>query len=1307
MLAFGALRRKPLTTTTYGLDGTALAAQPYSVTTHSYDTLIVASTLDASNKVVVPFCKSSTEQRWERESTLVSTREVEYSAVTTEGDVLQQRTYAQRTGAATPDQDVTTTTTQATGGTNLRLPARVTQTAADGSIVSEVVFYYDGDPFVGLPEGEATQGLITRTEDRAFDDSFVSSLWGASPPDLTQFGYHRLAGDSTGWWRTRRAHQRQDGSVGKGPRLITRGSLGAVQTLQYDPSGQYVIQVMDAAGNTASATINQRAFQTQSITNANGKTTSDVFDPLGRVTATVGPLDTVSLPSTTFSYTPAAVSTIVASARVTHGGTEMVPATTWIDGAGRALGKATPAATAGQRILTGAVLRNTRGLVSTAYLPYIVTGTDWQPPPADTASATSNFDALGRVVQTTRTDGLVVTTRREAGTLTISETWPGGQTVDVERQIHDAAGQLISVSRNAGNHWVEQRYSYAACGKVNAVTLPGGSQVTFTLDLFGRIFAQQSPDTGRTLFLIDACDNQRERTNAAGQIVRTDVDAMNRITAVYHDRETTPRIRYDFLDQGGMAPADGITANRHTRPWRVADEIGTVVFEYDDAGRAISTTRTIAATGQTIGNTAAFDALGRTTSVTLPSATGAPGRTVAYSYRADGRLGAASGVVSAAEYDLYGRLTSFTYENGARTLLDYADSAGALQRVRVLDASSNVLRDVTATRSNGLLQSLVSATVKDDSVVYGYDEMQRLAGATYGQGATTADDHQWTFDDSTNLTMSSDSGALTYTAGTHQVAAVGGAGIVFDAAGRMTTGRYGTGVFDGADHLTSVTLPDATLTSHTYDYRGQRALSTTGGTQTYSCPTDNIEFFDGSAVIWIRFGHQRVAADIGGELSFIHPNALGVFDLITDAAGAYVSRVRQTPFGFARPATGLASTGSAATLASIIAGNDATGLILQGVRWYDPVLAQFISPDPVVSSVYTIGAWNPYVFCLGNPILLADPTGASVVSVLEVVGLAILAAACVVAAIYTGGASLAALGVITENIGGLLMAGVAVGSFGGALAGELAAQKAGGSLWAGAFVGALLGGATSLAGGALGGAAADGMDVAATFASGAEGPLTHTFWSFVAAGGIQGTLAGAGTGLAVGFAGGKGSAEGAIKAMAKGAAWGAALGTLLGASLGGTLGTTNIFGAEHDPENYLVLSPLAKWADSSQPVPSMANVAGSTVSSAQLAAGDASGLFGLLPITTSSEPGLLSAPIGWLAPATLQDAGFAAGVDASMALDQAGFSYAHQLSYLIGAAPYFIDVAAAVWQIVHSSGYDSTEVSFNNAFGSASPNNTG
>jgi RHS repeat-associated protein len=277
----------------------------------------------------------------------------------------------------------------------------------------------------------------------------------------------------------------------------------------------------------------------------------------------------------------------------------------------------------------------------------------------------------------------------------------------------------------------------------------------------------------------------------------------------------------------------------------------------------------------------------------------------------------------------------------------------------------------------------------------------------------------------------------------------------------------------------------------------------------------------------------RIAAEIGGALFFLHANAMGGTDLITDASGAEAGRVRLTPYGLARSGAGSSPSGGAAVLAMLLAGADSTGLVCLGQRWYDPLVGQFVSPDLVVNGIYTVGAWNPYLYCLGNPVSLFDPAGTDFWTVLEVIGIAIVAAACVVAAIWTGGASLVALGVLTANLSTGMLIGVSIGALGGAIAGELAAQKAGGNIWAGAFVGAFLGGVTSLAGGVLGGIVGGALKALPAL-------------EYVAAGAVQGAIAGFGSGMAVGYAGGKGNAEQMFLHAATGALWGMSIGALLG-----------------------------------------------------------------------------------------------------------------------------------------------------------------
>ena len=1304
----GALRRKVLSTTVRGLDGSALAQNPYSVVTNTYATLIIPSALGTGDQVAVPYTTNTTEERWERQPTMLSQRVIQYLEVDQEGNVTKQRTTATRTGLTTPDQDVITTTTFATGGKNIQLPARATQTLADGTVIGANVTYYDGDPYVGLPEGQATLGLETRIEELAFDNGFVTQMWGSTPPDLTAYGYHRLAGDTTNWWITRRSQQR--GSTATGPLLSTKGSLGAVQTVQLDSTGQHAVAVTDAVGNQLTATINPRVWQTNSLTDQNKLTTTDVFDALGRVTATIQPGDTAALPYAAFDYSAGPVSTVTAAARVAHGQPGTLTSISFIDGTGNALGKASPSTAAGQWVISNALARNKRGMVTAAYGPYQVTGTAWQAPPAQTTATEYVYDALGRIVRKTRADGLVVSIRRQGDTLIFSEQWPSGAASDVEQQTFDAAGQLIAVSRNAGGQWVQQSYSYDPSGRASTITLPEGTQVKLGYDLLGRRFSHDSPDTGKTVYLLDACGNERQRTLATGQLVRTDVDALNRVTEIFHDAETAPRIAYSYYDEGGTAPGDGITANRAGRLWQITDELGMVTLQYEQTGRITSSQRTVAATHASYTETYAYDALGRTISTTLPPTTAGPGRTVQYSYGADGRLSGASGVVSSTAYDIFGRPTTLSYANGTQTLIDYRPNGGTIARVRVLGPSGTVLRDVSATVTDSFVTSVSSATADDDAVTFTYDPLRRLASADYSQSATALDAHSWGYDNAFNLVTSSGTGALSYAPGTHQLTSVAGTAVTFDAAGRMSAGRAGTMEFDSSDHLTQVTTPGGVTVAHTYDYNGRLAQTVTAGVQSYLAPTDNFVVQDGTAVAWICFGPLRVAADDAGTLSFLHPNALGNTDLVTDASGTAAARVRLTPYGVLRPPSGAATVGAAAVIASLLSAADATGLVCQGQRWYDPLVGQFISPDPFVNGIYTVGAWNPYLYALGNPVSLSDPNGLDFWTVLEIIGIAVLAAACVVAAIWTGGATLVALGVLTANLSTGMLIGVSIGALGGALAGELAAQKAGGNIWAGAFVGALIGGVTSLAGGALGSIVGSALKAL---------PLLE----YVAAGAVQGVIAGAGTGFAVGYAGGKGSAEQMLMAAVTGAAWGASLGALLG------LGAYALVGSV--PAGQTAYLQLGNIVNKYDPDPAIQggwfgalNTADNDLgfgNDAAMLAANPSGpnALGLLPdfigvqnISNTTQVGtwfangsLVNISLGWVPSAALNSGAFAALVSVSFAADQAGFSYADQLSLLLKAAPLFVDYALTLFEEINpNNDFNKVSNAINRAFGSADPN---
>lgn len=54
---------------------------------------------------------------------------------------------------------------------------------------------------------------------------------------------------------------------------------------------------------------------------------------------------------------------------------------------------------------------------------------------------------------------------------------------------------------------------------------------------------------------------------------------------------------------------------------------------------------------------------------------------------------------------------------------------------------------------------------------------------------------------------------------------------------------------------------------------------------------------------------------------------------------------------------------------------DAFGIINMNERVYDPLIAQFFSPDPFVQALDNWLNYNRYGYCLNNPLKYIDPSG--------------------------------------------------------------------------------------------------------------------------------------------------------------------------------------------------------------------------------------------------------------------------------------------------------------------------------------------
>jgi len=114
---------------------------------------------------------------------------------------------------------------------------------------------------------------------------------------------------------------------------------------------------------------------------------------------------------------------------------------------------------------------------------------------------------------------------------------------------------------------------------------------------------------------------------------------------------------------------------------------------------------------------------------------------------------------------------------------------------------------------------------------------------------------------------------------------------------------------------------------------------------------------------------------------YIHTDHLGSIDVITDEYGEIVDSMSFDAWGNRRDRNDWSQKEDANVEHLIDRGFtdhqmlDVFNLINMGGRVYDPVTAQFLSPDPYVQAPDNVQNLNRYSYCLFNPMNLIDPTG--------------------------------------------------------------------------------------------------------------------------------------------------------------------------------------------------------------------------------------------------------------------------------------------------------------------------------------------
>jgi YD repeat-containing protein len=634
---------------------------------------------------------------------------------------------------------------------------------------------------------------------------------------------------------------------------------------------------------------------------------------------------------------------------------------------------------------------------------------------------------------------------------------------------YDPSGRLASVRQTlagAPGGVISTQYAYDTAGNLISVTDPNGNVTSYVYDDFGQMTTQSSPVTGTTTYEYDEGGNLTQMTDANGASTERTYDAANRVlTAVSARQEVTETVQWAYDSTAAGAYGVGRLAT-------MEDPSGSTAYSYERRGFLRQETRTIL--GSTYVQSYGYDANGNRTSVGYPS-----GRVVTYSFDDAGRPLTATGTmagqqtsyVAAAAYLPFGPMTSLTLGNGTTETRAYD--------ARYLPLTNSLTNGVTTfaqysytTDPAGNITAIGDGTSAGYSRTFGYDDLNRLTTANTGSALWGTG--SFTYDRMGNMlsaTLGATNRSFTYQGTTSRINTATGltTTMSYDAAGNeLSTPAGNPGAEPAAfysprnllrsqfvreydrcveEYGSACLQPDPVQEwrSNVYDGRGLRVLSTRDivsiGPNGIEDPEPQVSVYfytpeltmlnvvastTGRTADVIWFGSRPVADHEGATLRYTFTDHLGTPILQTTSNGAVVWRVEYEPFGNVYTPRDGSNAGDQPLRfpGQQVAYSTAAGEESYNVhRWYrsgwgryssvDPLvpgglghfergrMSRFMPPGiaarewfrrenaeistPAVLGMLSMGrrptpkglsdAVNPYAYAAGSPVMYTDPLG--------------------------------------------------------------------------------------------------------------------------------------------------------------------------------------------------------------------------------------------------------------------------------------------------------------------------------------------
>jgi RHS repeat-associated protein len=559
---------------------------------------------------------------------------------------------------------------------------------------------------------------------------------------------------------------------------------------------------------------------------------------------------------------------------------------------------------------------------------------------------------------------------------------------------YDADSRLIGVSDPLHQNTT---YTVDRFGNLLGVTDAKNQHTSFSYDVLGRLVQQQWPDQS-----IERYSYTYQTGGPTGPMLKVSHQLADGNTNVSYLDSEGRLIRADLFD--GQTSSYSYTPAG--KPKEIHDARGTTCYSYDAQNRLNAIAYLGTPAGATCGQSASqaqiaytYDGLDNRTSMT--TTIGASSTHLSYAYDVNNRLcnissgaTAACGVTNSSSYD-------FSYDDIANTArLTYPNGVVAtttFDRLNRLKSMTQTLNGQIIASYNYTLDAAGNRTRLDEAdgsvTLWAYDDDYRLTHEQhYGSSSW---DTSFTYDAVGNrLTMTQTSGstsALTsYTYrpnGLDQLASVtlpngSTRSYSYDTRGNLLSDGVATYSYDAANRLIGASAGGHTR-SYSYDALGRRIGQVADGVATSyvwdeaSTYGDIVAERNSSGAVqasYIVGGDQVLAQTRGSTTSYLLYDGQGSVRTLAGSTGAVVERYTYDAFGQ------LQGGPSAPQSSYLYTGQQfdaTTGLYNLRARSYSPADGRFLSRDTASPDLNRPNQLNRYNYTSANPINAVDPTGHS------------------------------------------------------------------------------------------------------------------------------------------------------------------------------------------------------------------------------------------------------------------------------------------------------------------------------------------